>query len=106
MKLFNGRINRYSWFLSQVITSLIYGIYQDNLFGYKNIFEIIGIFAILFAIVTTTKRFHDMNKSSWWILILFVPLLNIYWGFKLLFGAGDFGDNRFGPQPLKGAKLL
>jgi len=42
------------------------------------------------------RRLHDVNKSGWWLLLIFtiigiIPL--IYWsGFK----KGDQGDNRFG----------
>lgn len=64
--------------------------------------------AILFAATVLTtwiglavsiKRFHDRDKSGFWILIIFVPLIGPLWQFiECGFLAGTDGGNRFG-QP-------
>ncbi|MBN2144234.1 MAG: DUF805 domain-containing protein [Candidatus Aureabacteria bacterium] len=48
------------------------------------------------------KRWHDRDKSGWWILINLVPYIGGLWSFiELGFIKGTDGDNRFGPDPLQ-----
>jgi uncharacterized membrane protein YhaH (DUF805 family) len=48
-----------------------------------------------------TKRWHDRNKSGWWTLIIFVPLIGAIWMLiELGFLRGTEGANRFGPDPI------
>jgi uncharacterized membrane protein YhaH (DUF805 family) len=48
-----------------------------------------------------TKRWHDRNKSGWWSLILFIPLIGGIWMLvELGFLRGTEGANRFGPDPI------
>jgi uncharacterized membrane protein YhaH (DUF805 family) len=46
------------------------------------------------------RRLHDIDRTGWWILISFIPLI----GFILLLvwfaTKGNDGPNRFGPDPL------
>ncbi len=47
------------------------------------------------------KRFHDRDKSAWWMLISFVPIIGVIWLIVecgLL--QGTDGPNRFSPDPL------
>ncbi|MDP8997367.1 MAG: DUF805 domain-containing protein [Pseudomonadota bacterium] len=47
------------------------------------------------------KRWHDRDKSGWWTLIMFVPLIGSIWLLvELGFLRGTPGPNRFGPDPL------
>ena len=44
-----------------------------------------------------TKRWHDRNKSGWWSLIAFVPLIGGLWILiELGFLGGDDGENFYG----------
>lgn len=52
----------------------------------------------LFAV--TAQRFHDFNKSGWWSLLLFIPLMPLFLPFYLYFKKGDVGANQYGPDPL------
>lgn len=45
------------------------------------------------------KRLHDMNLSGWWLLLLFIPIVNGIFKMILLFKKGTHGKNRFGPEP-------
>ena len=56
------------------------------------------------ALAIQAKRWHDVDKSAWWILIALVPVVGglvalVFNGFI----AGTDGDNRFGPAPTAGA---
>lgn len=56
--------------------------------------------AQLMMLVLVGKRFHDLDKSAWFILGMLVPLFNLYLGIILLFQKGTTGPNRFGSDPL------
>jgi uncharacterized membrane protein YhaH (DUF805 family) len=63
-------------------------------------FAAIGFF-IWSGICVGVKRYHDRNKSGWWLLIQFVPLIGSIWYFVDVFCLrGTVGDNSFGPDPL------
>jgi uncharacterized membrane protein YhaH (DUF805 family) len=62
-----------------------------------------GTFAFLIwsGVCVAIKRYHDRDKSGWWILIQLVPIVGPIWYFIEVFCLrGAPGDNRFGPDPL------
>lgn len=47
------------------------------------------------------KRWHDRNKSGWWSLIMFVPIIGGIWMLiELGFLRGTEGENRYGADPI------
>ena len=60
-----------------------------------------GIFALVAlipAIIVYIKRFHDRDKSGWWVLIGLIPIIGSIWLLvELGFLKGTPGPNRFGP---------
>ena len=58
-----------------------------------------GIFALLSlipAIIVHIKRFHDRDKSGWWLLIVLIPIIGAIWLLiELGFLKGTSGPNRF-----------
>ncbi len=47
------------------------------------------------------KRWHDRNKSGWWVLIELIPIIGFLWAMiECGFLKGTEGDNRFGSDPL------
>ena len=61
-------------------------------------------FAVLIpAIFVDIKRWHDRDKSGWWMLILLIPLIGTIWFLiELGFLKGTDGPNRFGPPVTTG----
>ena len=56
-----------------------------------------GIFALLTLILTIivyVKRFHDRDKSGWWVLIGLIPIIGVIW---LLIELGFQGHARAEP---------
>ena len=48
----------------------------------------------------TTKRWHDRDKSGWWSLIGFIPIIGGLWMLiECGFLGGTDGSNSFGPDP-------
>lgn len=64
----------------------------------------LGILMLLIlwpSICLYAKRWHDRNKSGWWSLIMFVPIVGGIWMLvELGFLRGTEGANRFGPDPI------
>jgi uncharacterized membrane protein YhaH (DUF805 family) len=53
------------------------------------------------SLAVTVKRYHDRNKSGWWIFIVFVPLIGAIWYFiEVGFLPGTSGPNTYGADPL------
>lgn len=54
----------------------------------------------------SVRRMHDIDRSGWWLLIAFVPVLGIllviYWFVQI----GTTGANRFGTDPLSNVDPL
>lgn len=46
-------------------------------------------------VAVTIRRLHDSDKSGWLIILLLIPLVNIF-GFALLFMAPTPGPNKYG----------
>ncbi len=57
------------------------------------------------SLAVAVRRLHDTNRTGWWLLIGFIPLLGalVLLVFYLLDGTA--GPNRFGPDP-KGRQAL
>lgn len=64
---------------------------------------IISLFIIFLwtSLMIEVKRWHDRNKSGWWILIVLLPVIGPLWALaECGFFKGTEGANHFGPDPL------
>ena len=68
---------------------------------------IAGILMLVFYVVILVpsiavgvRRLHDHDKSGWWYLIIFVPIIGSLYLLYLFVTPGTPGANRFGPNPL------
>lgn len=102
----DGRISRSEFWLKGIIplaiaVLIIYAI--DEIIGAERILGSIGSLASIYpSIAVGIKRFHDRNKSGWWVLISFVPIIGGLWYLiECGFLKGTDGDNQFGPDPLR-----
>lgn len=76
---------------------------------FAKVSEILAIF--LFGIATvvifycnislTVRRWHDLNRSGWWTVALFIPWVDLVVGLYLIFAPGTSGANDYGEDPLK-----
>jgi uncharacterized membrane protein YhaH (DUF805 family) len=58
------------------------------------------------AIAVSVKRWHDRDRSGWWVLINLVPLIGWLWAFiDNAFLRGTPGPNRFGDAPRPASSL-
>jgi len=57
---------------------------------------------LIVGIIVQIKRWHDLDKSGWWVLINFIPIAGQLWCLvECGFLKGTVGPNRFGPDPLQ-----
>ena len=105
---FRGRINRERWWLTHglivAITVIIYFIFLILGDTGTVFFLLFGICHFWARLAVNAKRWHDRNKSAWWLLIELIPLIGSIWTcVELGFLKGTYGRNRFGRDPLEHA---
>jgi len=114
-KLYIGRIDRKSWALGFLaffvflftVPQLLIRFIPDN--ALNNAFPIVFGFILLlsqiFLFSLHVRRLHDTNKSGWWSLLQFVPIVGLFL-FVLLLRKGDNASNTYGEAPDNSTKLL
>ena len=97
---FEGRINRTS-FLFTLIPLFIVSFFVRIgviVYGIPILGVIFFIPAIWIAIATYVKRWHDLGKSGWMALLLFIPFLNILVFIYLCVWPGKTESNEYGDE--------
>ena len=94
-----GRASRseyWWWYLFTILASIavsLLGVIFDYFTGIEFISTILtwgfSLLILLPSICVRIRRYHDINRSGWWILC---PIVN----FIFLFFAGDEGENDYG----------
>jgi uncharacterized membrane protein YhaH (DUF805 family) len=116
---FQGRINRAKFWLVHVVMWVVVLIVFGAILGSAAmssdpqaalqsvgvvgglILLVVYILALWIGLAVAAKRWHDRNKSAWWILIVFVPAVGGLWYLiECGFLKGTTGPNKFGPDPL------
>ncbi len=115
---FEGRVNRTKFWLVNlgviVIEAILFGaagggamMVTDPTAAASPV-GTMGIVALLLciplvwvALAIAVKRWHDRNKTGWWILISFVPVIGALWYLiECGFLPGTAGPNKYGADPL------
>ena len=127
---FNGRINRAKWWLGLLvlfIAQMVLWFILGSVFGLSAMVSsfdpndaasadammeqmsamMIPMAILILVMIYPTlalyaKRWHDRNKSGWWSLIMFVPIVGAIWMLvELGIMRGTDGANRYGSDPLE-----
>jgi uncharacterized membrane protein YhaH (DUF805 family) len=104
---FEGRISRKPFWIFNIVVAII-AVFLELLFGINIIAEEFDNKSLIFFLIilgpslaVQAKRWHDRNKSAWWLLVNFVPIIGpIYALIQNGLLAGTKGKNRFGDDPL------
>ena len=105
---FSGRATRaetWWWVLFTFLAGIVL-VVVDTLTGTMGMFGDSGLLGGLFELATlvpslalAARRLHDINRTAWWLLLLFVLVVGwivlIVWAIK----RGDKGPNKYGPDP-------
>jgi len=105
---FGGRARRKEyWFF--VLFNMLISMALTIIDGVTGLFSIetgIGLFSGLYAlavlvpsIAVGVRRLHDTNRSGWWLLIMFIPLIGVI--ILIVFMATDSNpeENKYGLNP-------
>ena len=103
---FNGRINRAKYWLMVLILSItpFIVLLLSAIIGEVGVvlYILYTFIAIWPGLAISAKRWHDRDKSAWWILIGLIPIIGGIWTLvELGFLKGTDGANRYGPDPLE-----
>jgi uncharacterized membrane protein YhaH (DUF805 family) len=100
--IFSGRACRseYWWFALFGIIVDVAGNIIDSAIGTGFVGFVAGIALLLPNIAVGIRRLHDIDRTGWWALIAFVPVIG--WILLIVWACtpGTPGPNRFGPNPL------
>ncbi len=103
-----GRMNRLPFLKHNVILILIFSLINFVLhlaFGVEGFMSnaadlIVSILGIGCYITLMIRRLHDLDKGGIWVLLNFIPGINLIFFIYLLCVKGTEGYNRFGEDPL------
>jgi uncharacterized membrane protein YhaH (DUF805 family) len=101
-----GRVSRREFWLWGVLALLGMGALGHALLGIAQVprveaERIVSLLLAWPALAVSVKRWHDRDKSGWWVLLNLVPVIGWIWALianGLL--RGTPGPNRFGEDPL------
>ena len=104
---FSGRARRkelWSFYLFQSIAVITMFILVVNFSGSSK-FSDFGLLIIIIGllipgIAVFVRRLHDIGKSGWWYLILFIPFIGVLAWSRWAWRHGDVGENEYGPDPI------
>ncbi len=99
---FSGRSSRseYWWatlfvFLAGIgVAILDAAIFPFNMYG--PVSSIFSLVTFIPGLAMSVRRLHDLNRSGWWLLLVFVPVIGWIVLFVWTVTKGDEADNRFG----------
>lgn len=102
---FSGRASRsefWYWILFTVLVSIVtsiidLGVLSSNVMPLSSIWSLV---TFLPSLAMGVRRLHDTDRSGWWWLLSFIPLIGIIVLIVFWCSEGTRGPNRFGPDPL------
>lgn len=105
---YEGRINRqryWAFVLVYIGLAFVAGIVDGIVGSDAGVVGALLALVLLYpSICVSIKRWHDRDKSGWWVLISLVPIIGWVWSLvECGFLKGTEGQNRFGADPLSGA---
>lgn len=108
--VFSGRARRQEFWVFFLISAVIsiFLTVTDEFMGWM--FEMDGddlgflstlyhIAIILPYLAVIIRRLHDTDRSGWWVLIAFIPIVGVIVLLVFLILDGTRGENRYGPDP-------
>lgn len=97
-----GRVGRGDFWKKLILPVFVIALILGVAFRGNAMLSLIFNLLVLWpSIAVSVKRWHDRDKSGWWVLIGLIPVLGWIWAFvENGFLKGTEGPNRFGPSPV------
>jgi uncharacterized membrane protein YhaH (DUF805 family) len=102
---FSGRAQRseyWYFFLLMIIVNIVASVLDSAIFGDIPVLYLIATLALLVpSIAAAVRRLHDTDRSGWWLLLGFIPVVGDIVLIVFFCQRGTVGSNQFGPDPLQ-----
>ena len=102
---FKGRAKRTEYWLVNLFSSLLLCpsmiLLNESLASLYNILAMVPF--IWIGLAVTVKSFHDLGKSGWYTLLLYIPIVGLLFSIYIGFFKGKEEDNQYGPNPYEQA---
>lgn len=105
--VFEGRARRTEYWMFTLISVIIsfllgliegiFGIAPELDFSVLSSIYSLGIF--IPALAVSVRRLHDIGRSGWWFLIIFIPIIGFLILLVLAMIDSERGPNRYGADP-------
>jgi uncharacterized membrane protein YhaH (DUF805 family) len=89
------------WVLFAIIGEIV-AIIIDQILGIVLVYPLFGLAVFLPGLGVGVRRLHDLDRSGWWLLVAFIPLVGAIILIVWFCTEGTRGPNRFGEDPLAG----
>ena len=107
---FTGRARRKEYWmfvLFNFIVSIVLGridamLGTVNSLGVGYIGGLYSLVVLIPSIAVGVRRLHDIGKSGWMLLVVFIPIVGFIWLIVLLATDSTPGENQYGPNPKEG----
>lgn len=99
---FTGRARRTEYWMFVLFNIIIASVllFLENLVGGPGVLYGLYSLAILVpGLAVSIRRLHDTNRSGWWLLVAFVPLIGGIVLLVLMATDSTPGENQFGANP-------
>jgi uncharacterized membrane protein YhaH (DUF805 family) len=106
---FSGRSRRkeYWMFLLGIIVLAVVATIIDRVLGmggmvlgfYGPVTSLLALAIIIPSIACQVRRFHDQDKSGWFVLLGFIPFVGSLIVLVFMILEGTKGPNQYGPDP-------
>jgi uncharacterized membrane protein YhaH (DUF805 family) len=112
---FSGRSRRKEYWMFALFNIIVFAVLGSLMFMGSDVFgtgslgplgwlaaALIGLFwlvVLIPGIAVQVRRFHDQDKSGWFVLLNFVPYVGGLIVFIFMCLEGTRGPNRYGPDP-------
>lgn len=98
---FSGRAGRpefWWWVLASVLGSIFFNL-MDYTIGMRDampLSALYGLAILLPQLAVSARRLHDIDRTAWWLLVAFVPVIGWLVLIWFYIQPGTPGANRFG----------
>ena len=97
-----ARSEYWYWVLFNVLAQVVTEIIDNAVIGMSVTTAIFSLAVLLPGIAVAARRLHDVDRTGWWLLLAFVPVIGLIVLVIWFCTKGTDGSNRFGPDPLAG----
>jgi uncharacterized membrane protein YhaH (DUF805 family) len=100
--VFDGRAQRMEYWIFGLFNCIISWVlaFVEGLAGGPGVLAgLYGLAVLIPTIAVHFRRLHDTNRSAWWLLIWFVPVIGMIVLIVFMLLDSQPSENKYGPNP-------